>query len=85
MFAFFQNFLEHDFLMEDLSSEAPVSVIMEGSEPRFFTRFFTWDSVKSVASHLIYYLICLLKEFNLSPSNLNHEICGARMGPLLLQ
>ncbi|KAK4774587.1 hypothetical protein SAY86_009522 [Trapa natans] len=42
-----ENFLEHDFLMEKLSREAPVYVIMEGSEPGFFTRFFAWDSVKS--------------------------------------
>ncbi|PKI54831.1 hypothetical protein CRG98_024782 [Punica granatum] len=42
-----ENFLERDFLMEKLSHEAPLYVIMEGSEPKFFTRFFKWDSVKS--------------------------------------
>ncbi|KAK4760176.1 hypothetical protein SAY87_023307 [Trapa incisa] len=42
-----ENFLQCDFLIENLSGEAPVYVIMEGSEPRFFTCFFTWDSVKS--------------------------------------
>ncbi|KAK4798794.1 hypothetical protein SAY86_031120 [Trapa natans] len=40
-----ENFLEGDFLLENLSQEAPVYVIMEGSEPRFFTCFFTWDSM----------------------------------------
>lgn len=42
-----EKFLEHDFLMENLSLETPVFVIMEGSEPPFFTRFFTWDYAKS--------------------------------------
>lgn len=34
--------------MENLSSDTPIFVIMEGSEPTFFTRFFTWDSAKSL-------------------------------------
>ncbi|KAL6525515.1 Villin-4 [Orobanche hederae] len=42
-----EKFLERDFLLEKLSKEAPIYVIMEGSEPAFFTRFFTWDSTKS--------------------------------------
>ncbi|GAV76012.1 Gelsolin domain-containing protein/VHP domain-containing protein, partial [Cephalotus follicularis] len=42
-----EKFLEHDFLLEKLSSEAPIYIVMEGSEPPFFTRFFTWDSAKS--------------------------------------
>ncbi|KAL3744025.1 hypothetical protein ACJRO7_013301 [Eucalyptus globulus] len=42
-----EKFLEHDFLLEKLSREAPVYVITEGSEPPFFTRFFSWDSAKS--------------------------------------
>ncbi|KAK9931674.1 hypothetical protein M0R45_018943 [Rubus argutus] len=42
-----EKFLEHDFLMEKLSNEAPIYIIMEGSEPPFFTRFFAWDSAKS--------------------------------------
>ncbi|XP_022969600.1 villin-4-like isoform X2 [Cucurbita maxima] len=42
-----EKFLEHDFLLESLSSKAPVYIITEGSEPPFFTRFFTWDSAKS--------------------------------------
>ncbi|XP_004296465.1 PREDICTED: villin-4 isoform X2 [Fragaria vesca subsp. vesca] len=42
-----EKFLERDFLMEKLSHEAPIYIIMEGSEPPFFTRFFTWDSAKS--------------------------------------
>ncbi|TYK01400.1 villin-4-like isoform X4 [Cucumis melo var. makuwa] len=42
-----EKFLEHDFLLENLSSKAPVYIITEGSEPPFFTRFFKWDSAKS--------------------------------------
>ncbi|KAG1331907.1 Villin-4 [Cocos nucifera] len=42
-----EKFLEHDFLLEKLSQETPVFVVMEGSEPPFFTHFFTWDSAKS--------------------------------------
>lgn len=42
-----EKFLEHDFLLEKLSHEAPIYIVMEGSEPPFFTRFFTWDSGKS--------------------------------------
>lgn len=42
-----EKFLEHDFLMQSLSRETPVFVVMEGNEPTFFTRFFDWDSAKS--------------------------------------
>ncbi|KAI3772098.1 hypothetical protein L6452_03273 [Arctium lappa] len=42
-----QKFLEHDFLLEKLSLETPIYIIAEGSEPQFFTRFFTWDASKS--------------------------------------
>ncbi|OAY85038.1 Villin-4 [Ananas comosus] len=42
-----EKFLECDFLMENLSRETPLFIVMEGSEPTFFTRFFTWDSAKS--------------------------------------
>ncbi|XVE71856.1 hypothetical protein DITRI_Ditri10aG0185400 [Diplodiscus trichospermus] len=42
-----EKFLEQDFLLENLSREAPIYIVMEGSEPPFFTRFFTWDSAKS--------------------------------------
>ncbi|KAK6944212.1 Gelsolin-like domain, partial [Dillenia turbinata] len=42
-----EKFLERDFLLEKLSREAPLYIVMEGSEPPFFTRFFTWDSAKS--------------------------------------
>lgn len=40
-------FLERDFLLENLSREVPIYIVMEGSEPPFFTRFFKWDSAKS--------------------------------------
>ncbi|GLT28606.1 hypothetical protein SLA2020_035260 [Shorea laevis] len=43
-----EKFLEHDFLLEKLSRETPIYIVMEGSEPPFFTRFFTWDSTKSL-------------------------------------
>eukprot|EP00262_Sarcandra_glabra_P008787 TRINITY_DN2252_c1_g2_i1.p1 TRINITY_DN2252_c1_g2~~TRINITY_DN2252_c1_g2_i1.p1 ORF type:complete len:320 (+),score=56.97 TRINITY_DN2252_c1_g2_i1:107-961(+) len=42
-----EKFLEHDFLLERLSQETPIFVVMEGNEPPFFTRFFTWDSAKT--------------------------------------
>ncbi|XP_071696835.1 villin-4-like [Rutidosis leptorrhynchoides] len=42
-----EKFLKHDFLLENLSLETPLYIISEGSEPQFFTRFFTWDSNKS--------------------------------------
>ncbi|MQL99497.1 hypothetical protein Taro_032226, partial [Colocasia esculenta] len=32
---------------EKLSRETPIFVVLEGNEPAFFTRFFTWDSAKS--------------------------------------
>ncbi|KAG6649182.1 hypothetical protein I3843_07G191200 [Carya illinoinensis] len=42
-----ESFLECDFLLEKLSRESPIYIVMEGSEPPFFTRFFKWDSAKS--------------------------------------
>ncbi|ESW26730.1 hypothetical protein PHAVU_003G143200 [Phaseolus vulgaris] len=42
-----EKFLEHDFLLEKLSREAPIYVVKEGNEPPFFTRFFKWESAKS--------------------------------------
>ncbi|XP_047053719.1 villin-3 isoform X1 [Lolium rigidum] len=42
-----EKFLELDILMENVSRETPLYVINEGSEPQYFTRFFTWDSAKS--------------------------------------
>ncbi|XP_027922177.1 villin-4 isoform X1 [Vigna unguiculata] len=42
-----EKFLEHDFLLEKLSRETPIYIVMEGSEPPFFTRFFKWESAKS--------------------------------------
>jgi gelsolin len=36
--------------MENVSRETPLYVITEGSEPQYFTRFFTWDSAKSAVS-----------------------------------
>ncbi|KAL7093110.1 hypothetical protein ACP275_11G022900 [Erythranthe tilingii] len=42
-----QKFLERDFLHEKLSLQAPIYIVMEGSEPIYFTRFFSWDSTKS--------------------------------------
>ncbi|KAI3701709.1 hypothetical protein L6452_26981 [Arctium lappa] len=42
-----EKFLECDFLLEKISHQAPLYIIMEASEPQFFTRFFTWDSTKS--------------------------------------
>uniref|UniRef100_A0A2C9UM86 HP domain-containing protein n=1 Tax=Manihot esculenta TaxID=3983 RepID=A0A2C9UM86_MANES len=42
-----EKFLESDFLLEKLSHETPIYIVMEGNEPPFFTRFFEWDSAKS--------------------------------------
>nr|CAB3471060.1 unnamed protein product [Digitaria exilis] len=42
-----EKFLELDILMENVSRETPLYVITEGSEPQYFTRFFTWDFSKS--------------------------------------
>ncbi|CAL5025587.1 unnamed protein product [Urochloa decumbens] len=43
-----EKFLVLDFLMEKLSRETPIFAVSEGSEPQFFTRFFNWDSAKSL-------------------------------------
>ncbi|OEL32858.1 Villin-4, partial [Dichanthelium oligosanthes] len=43
-----EKFLVLDFLMEKLSQETPIFTVYEGSEPQFFTRFFNWDSAKSL-------------------------------------
>ncbi|ONM58013.1 Villin-4 [Zea mays] len=43
-----EKFIVLDFLMENLARETPIFTIMEGSEPLFFTRFFTWDLAKSL-------------------------------------
>jgi len=50
---FQQKFIEHDFLLENLSRETPIFIVLEGSEPQFFTRFFTWDSAKTAVSNYI--------------------------------
>ncbi|XP_073158303.1 villin-4 isoform X1 [Henckelia pumila] len=42
-----EQFLEHDFLLEKVSLQTPIYIVMEGSEPTFFTRFFSWDYTKS--------------------------------------
>ncbi|KAK8449560.1 hypothetical protein SEVIR_7G238600v4 [Setaria viridis] len=43
-----EKFLVLDSLMEKLSPETPIFTVSEGSEPQFFTRFFNWDSAKSL-------------------------------------
>lgn len=47
-----QKFLEMDVLVEGLSLEVPIYVVMEGYEPPFFTRFFSWDHSKANVSLL---------------------------------
>ncbi|KAL6534722.1 Villin-4 [Orobanche gracilis] len=42
-----EKFLECDFIHEKLSLRTPIYIIMEGGEPTFFTRFFSWDSTRS--------------------------------------
>ncbi|KAJ3679231.1 hypothetical protein LUZ60_017242 [Juncus effusus] len=41
-----EKFIENDVLLETFSREMPVYIVSEGSEPHFFTRFFTWDTAK---------------------------------------
>jgi len=41
-----------DVLVEGLSLEVPIYVVMEGYEPPFFTRFFSWDHSKENVSLL---------------------------------
>ncbi|KAF8733142.1 hypothetical protein HU200_015515 [Digitaria exilis] len=43
-----EKFVVLDFLMENLARETPIFTVTEGNEPPFFTRFFTWDSTKSL-------------------------------------
>lgn len=43
-----EKFIVLDFLMENLARETPIFTVMEGNEPPFFTRFFTWDPAKSL-------------------------------------
>ncbi|TVU15861.1 hypothetical protein EJB05_39402 [Eragrostis curvula] len=43
-----EKFLVTDFLMENLSQETPIFIVSEGCEPEFFTKFFNWDSKKSL-------------------------------------
>ncbi|WVZ87012.1 hypothetical protein U9M48_033714, partial [Paspalum notatum var. saurae] len=43
-----EKFLVLDFMMEKLSRETPLFTVSEGNEPQFFTRFFNWDSAKSL-------------------------------------
>ncbi|KAJ7959797.1 Villin-1 [Quillaja saponaria] len=42
------KFLEMDVLVERLSLETPIYIVTEGHEPSFFTRFFSWDSSKTM-------------------------------------
>lgn len=54
MFGYFlQKFIEQDYLLQNISPETPLYIIMEGSEPQFFTRFFSWDSSKTAVRILI--------------------------------
>lgn len=55
-----QKFLERDILLENLSHETPIYIVMEGSEPPFFTRFFAWESAKSAVS---FYCNCIITDY----------------------
>ncbi|KAJ7556702.1 hypothetical protein O6H91_05G094900 [Diphasiastrum complanatum] len=44
-----QKYLERGSLLEGLSVDTPVYKIVEGSEPAFFMRYFSWDPAKSSA------------------------------------
>ncbi|PKA52011.1 Villin-1 [Apostasia shenzhenica] len=41
-----KKFLEADILLEGLSYDTAIYVILEGNEPAFFTRYFEWDDSK---------------------------------------
>ncbi|KAK1399798.1 villin-4 [Heracleum sosnowskyi] len=42
-----EKFIERDLLLENLSPHTPIYIVMEGSELKLFTRFFSkWDSTK---------------------------------------
>ncbi|XP_030537534.1 villin-1 isoform X2 [Rhodamnia argentea] len=42
-----QKFLEMDILSEGLPRETPMYMVVEGQEPPFFTRYFSWDPSKA--------------------------------------
>ena len=42
-----EKYLEQDILLETISCSTPIYIVMEGSEPPFFTRFFKWNPAKS--------------------------------------
>ncbi|KAM7477873.1 hypothetical protein LguiA_026086 [Lonicera macranthoides] len=79
-----EKFLNRDFLLEKLSIQAPIYIVMEGSEPQFFTRFFTWDSAKSAMhGNSFQRKLAILKngvtpavDLNLNPDKNACSICG---------
>ncbi|RLM64940.1 hypothetical protein C2845_PM16G19160, partial [Panicum miliaceum] len=67
-----EKFLVLDYLMEKLSRETPICTVSEGSEPQFFTRFFNWDSAKSLMHGSSYQRkLAVLK--GRAPPSLNEE------------
>ncbi|RLM73340.1 hypothetical protein C2845_PM15G21000 [Panicum miliaceum] len=67
-----EKFLVLDYLMEKLSRETPIFTVSEGSEPQFFTRFFNWDSAKSLMHGSSYQRkLAVLK--GRAPPSLNEE------------
>ncbi|KAM7481266.1 hypothetical protein LguiB_005849 [Lonicera macranthoides] len=79
-----KKFLNRDFLLEKLSIQAPIYIVMEGSEPQFFTRFFSWDSAKSAMhGNSFQRKLAILKngvtpavDLNLNPDKNACSICG---------
>ncbi|KAJ9557914.1 hypothetical protein OSB04_012528 [Centaurea solstitialis] len=72
-----KKFLELDALLEKLSLETPLFIIMEGSEPPFFTRFFKWDSTKAAMhGNSFQRRLSLIKDGGRSTMNLNVKYKG---------
>ncbi|XP_049933743.1 villin-1 isoform X2 [Nymphaea colorata] len=46
-FSIAKKFIDLDILLEGMSLETAIHVVMEGYEPKFFTRFFSWDTSKA--------------------------------------
>eukprot|EP00249_Psilotum_nudum_P017143 c26180_g2_i1 orf=638-3619(+) len=44
-----QKYLEHAAVYEDASLRTPIYLIMDGSEPPFFTSLFSWDSTRTLS------------------------------------
>ncbi|XP_071742121.1 villin-5-like isoform X3 [Rutidosis leptorrhynchoides] len=66
-----EKFINRDVLLEKLSLQTPIFILMEASEPPFFTRFFKWDSKKAAMhGNSFQRRLSLIKDGGLSTMNL---------------